>query len=96
MSDTPYFEKHVFFCMNQRDDGRSSCGEHGAAGAQKHAKRRIKELGLSGCGKVRINQAGCLDRCEEGRSQRLGMNMDSARCQLARHCARHGRTYRKR
>ena len=26
----------------------------------------IKDLGLAGSGKVRINQAGCLDRCEEG------------------------------
>jgi (2Fe-2S) ferredoxin len=30
------------------------------------AKQRVKELGLSGPGKVRVNQAGCLDRCEEG------------------------------
>ncbi|MES2743072.1 MAG: (2Fe-2S) ferredoxin domain-containing protein [Pseudomonadota bacterium] len=66
MSDTPYFERHVFFCMNKRDDGRSSCGEHGAEAAQKHCKRRVKDLGLSGPGKIRINQAGCLDRCEEG------------------------------
>ena len=27
---------------------------------------RVKELGLAGPGKVRVNQAGCLDRCEEG------------------------------
>ena len=27
---------------------------------------RVKELGLAGEGKVRVNQAGCLDRCEEG------------------------------
>ena len=66
MSDKPYFEQHVFFCMNVRDDGRSCCGKQGAEVAQKHAKKRIKELGLSGEGKVRINQAGCLDRCEEG------------------------------
>jgi len=66
MSEQPYFEHHVFFCMNQRDGGRESCGPHGAEAAQKHAKKRIKELGLSGCGKVRINQAGCLDRCEQG------------------------------
>jgi (2Fe-2S) ferredoxin len=26
----------------------------------------VKELDLSGPGKVRINVAGCLDRCEEG------------------------------
>lgn len=31
-----------------------------------YAKQRMKKLGLTGEGKVRINQAGCLDRCEEG------------------------------
>ena len=31
-----------------------------------YAKQRVKQLGLDGKGKVRVNQAGCLDRCEEG------------------------------
>jgi (2Fe-2S) ferredoxin len=31
-----------------------------------YAKSRVKELGLAGQGQVRVNQAGCLDRCEEG------------------------------
>jgi (2Fe-2S) ferredoxin len=31
-----------------------------------YAKDRVKKLGLSGKGNVRVNQAGCLDRCEEG------------------------------
>ena len=31
-----------------------------------YAKARVKELGLAGEGKVRVNQAGCLDRCAEG------------------------------
>ena len=31
-----------------------------------YAKKRVKALKLSGEGKVRINSAGCLDRCEEG------------------------------
>ena len=66
MSDKPYFEQHVFFCMNIREDGRACCGKQGAEIAQKHAKKRIKELGLSGHEKIRINQAGCLDRCDEG------------------------------
>jgi (2Fe-2S) ferredoxin len=66
MSDTPFYKHHVFFCMNTRDDGRPSCAKQGAVEAQQHAKRRIKELGLNGPDKVRINQAGCLDRCEEG------------------------------
>jgi (2Fe-2S) ferredoxin len=29
-------------------------------------KSRVKKLGLSGQSKVRINRAGCLDRCGEG------------------------------
>jgi (2Fe-2S) ferredoxin len=33
---------------------------------QAYAKERIKKLGLNGKGKVRMNKAGCLDRCEEG------------------------------
>lgn len=66
MTDKSYYEHHVFFCLNQRDSGRVCCADSGAAHAQQHAKQRIKELGLNGCGKVRINKAGCLDRCEEG------------------------------
>jgi (2Fe-2S) ferredoxin len=38
----------------------------GSAQIRDHAKKKIKDLGLSGEGKVRVNQAGCLDRCEEG------------------------------
>jgi (2Fe-2S) ferredoxin len=33
---------------------------------QQYAKQRIKALGMSGKDRVRINRAGCLDRCEEG------------------------------
>jgi (2Fe-2S) ferredoxin len=66
MSDKPFYQHHVFFCMNQREDGRPSCGDRGALAAQQHAKKRIKQMNLSGQDKVRINQAGCLDRCEEG------------------------------
>ncbi|PUA18369.1 ferredoxin [Glaciimonas sp. PCH181] len=53
--------------MNERPPGdRVSCAHSGAQAAQEHAKRRIKGLGLAGDGKVRINKAGCLERCEEG------------------------------
>jgi (2Fe-2S) ferredoxin len=31
-----------------------------------YAKKRVKELGLAGPGSARVNQAGCMDRCEEG------------------------------
>lgn len=61
-----HYEHHVFFCLNQRDDGRDCCAAHGAERLQAYAKQRVKELGLAGPGKVRINKAGCLDRCEHG------------------------------
>jgi len=38
----------------------------GAEAAFDHMKSRVKKLGLNGEGKVRINRAGCLDRCAQG------------------------------
>ena len=62
-----YYRHHVFFCTNLREDAdRQSCEQCGADAIRDYAKQRIKELNLSGQGKVRINKAGCLDRCEEG------------------------------
>lgn len=61
-----YFKHHVFFCTNQRDNGETSCNQFCATDVHAYAKKRIKELGLSGAGRVRMNKAGCLDRCEEG------------------------------
>jgi (2Fe-2S) ferredoxin len=62
-----YYERHIFFCCNQREgNDRPSCNGKGASSMRDYAKQRVKELGLAGEGKLRVNQAGCLDRCEEG------------------------------
>ena len=61
-----YYRYHVFFCTNQRDDGSACCQNHGAQALRDYAKTRIKSLKLSGEGGIRINTAGCLDRCSEG------------------------------
>ena len=61
-----YYRHHVFICCNQRDGSRVCCNDRGASALRDYAKERIKVLELAGPGKVRINQAGCLDRCEEG------------------------------
>jgi len=61
-----YFKHHVFFCLNQRDAPNECCANHQAKSSFQHCKIRIKEEGLSGQGGVRINQAGCLDRCAGG------------------------------
>jgi (2Fe-2S) ferredoxin len=62
----PYFKHHVFFCCNQREPGDTCCNDHGASRLQAYAKDRIRQLGLKGQGKVRINKAGCMDRCDDG------------------------------
>jgi (2Fe-2S) ferredoxin len=65
-SNPPYFQRHVFFCLNQRSNGEASCGDHQAEAAFAHCKKQVNEAGLSGKGKVRVNKAGCLDRCAGG------------------------------
>lgn len=61
-----FYRYHVFFCCNQRDNGEACCQDHGASEVCAYAKDKVKALKLAGEGKVRINQAGCLDRCEFG------------------------------
>ena len=61
-----YFQRHIFFCLNQRDNGESCCADHDAQAAFDHCKKQVKAAGLAGPGKVRVNKAGCLDRCAGG------------------------------
>lgn len=61
-----YYKHHVFFCCNQREPGEACCNDRGAAELRNYAKNRVKALKLNGKGKVRINSAGCLDRCDDG------------------------------
>jgi (2Fe-2S) ferredoxin len=62
----PYYERHIFFCLNERKNGEACCALQGAQAAFDHCKSRVKSLGLSGPGQVRVNKAGCLDRCAGG------------------------------
>ena len=61
-----HFQHHVFFCLNQREAGAACCTDKGAEAAFDYMKARVKSLGLSGESQVRINRAGCLDRCDAG------------------------------
>ena len=62
----PYYRHHVFFCINKRDGERVCCAGSGSVAMRDYAKIKAKQLGIHGEGRVRINQAGCMDRCEEG------------------------------
>lgn len=62
-----YYQRHVFFCVNQREGGALCCNNHGAQAMRDYAKERIKALRLDSKSKrIRINNSGCLDRCNEG------------------------------
>jgi (2Fe-2S) ferredoxin len=62
----PYYKHHIFFCLNQRSNGEACCADHRAQQAFDHCKAAVKAQGLAGPGGVRVNKAGCLDRCAGG------------------------------
>ncbi|WP_090142382.1 ferredoxin [Limnohabitans sp. DM1] len=65
-NSTSYFKRHIFFCLNQRKNNEACCAQNNAQAAFDRCKNRVKELGLAGPGQVRVNKAGCLDRCSGG------------------------------
>lgn len=64
-AERPFFRAHLFCCVNSRPEGhpRGSCAPGGSVGLYEFMRERAEEMGLEG---VRINSAGCLDRCEKG------------------------------
>ncbi len=61
-----YYERHVFFCLNERKNGEQCCAQYQAQQAFDHCKTQVKAAGLAGPGQVRVNKAGCMDRCAAG------------------------------
>jgi len=60
-----HYRTHVFCCVNERapDHPRSCCSARGSIELRTYMKARAKELGIES---IRINNAGCLERCELG------------------------------
>jgi (2Fe-2S) ferredoxin len=62
-----HFDKHVFFCVNQRAAGEDCCANFGSQQMRDYVKDKVKAQGLDREGnRIRINSAGCLGRCDEG------------------------------
>lgn len=62
-----YYRLHVFVCENRRDGGEACCAARPAAGnAVKFLRDILKGHSLHGKGRVRVNRAGCFNRCDEG------------------------------
>lgn len=60
-----FFSCHAFVCTNVRPEGhpRGSCARKNSVALRDYMKDKAKAMGLKG---IRINAAGCLDRCELG------------------------------
>lgn len=62
-----YYTRHLFFCLNRREDGAACCTDHDAEALFEYAKKQAKKMGLhGGRGECRVNRAGCFNRCGEG------------------------------
>ncbi|MFN4148502.1 MAG: (2Fe-2S) ferredoxin domain-containing protein [Rhodocyclaceae bacterium] len=61
-----HYQYHLFFCTNQREPGEMCCNNHDAQAMRDYCKERVKAAGDKIPGKVRVNTAGCLDRCDMG------------------------------
>ena len=61
-----YYKHHLFFCINQREKGEACCQRFDAKNARDYVKQRVKSLGLHEPEQIRVNNAGCLNRCELG------------------------------
>ncbi|NVO05534.1 MAG: (2Fe-2S) ferredoxin domain-containing protein [Rhodoferax sp.] len=62
----PSYKHHIFFCLNERKNGEACCAQFQAQEAFDRCKAQVKTAGLAGPGQVRVNKAGCLDRCAAG------------------------------
>ncbi len=60
---TPKFERYVFVCEHEREDG-VCCGPQGGGSIREALKSAVKERRLQG--RIRVSRAGCLDVCAEG------------------------------
>ncbi len=62
------YDIHIFVCVNRRDpsDPRGCCAAKDSETLRDYFKQAVKDKGVPG--RVRVNQAGCLDQCRFGPS----------------------------
>ncbi len=61
-----YYQRHIFFCINRRQDGERCCSQFSSQAMRDYTKRRCKELDIYGPSQTRVNTAGCFNRCAFG------------------------------
>ncbi len=63
---TNYYKKHIFFCCNQKAEGKKCCATADAEEMLDYMRQQLKQQDQIGPDKMRISKAGCLGRCEKG------------------------------
>ena len=66
-----FYRTHIFVCENVRTDGTACCAHNApqlpeGENAVRFMRKLLKAEGAHGKGRVRVNRAGCFDRCQEG------------------------------
>lgn len=61
-----HYQKHLFFCVNQKTNGKKCCNESAANELFLYAKKKLQLEGLHGKDKCRVSSSGCLGRCALG------------------------------
>ncbi|MBF0610598.1 MAG: (2Fe-2S) ferredoxin domain-containing protein [Magnetococcales bacterium] len=64
--EKPFYRIHIFCCVNQRAAGhpRGDCAGKGSVALHAYLKSQAKMM--PELMDIRVNQSGCLDRCELG------------------------------
>ena len=65
MTDDNKLDAHLFICTNVKANGEC-CGAKHAGELRDQLKRISKDPANGWVGRVRVNTAGCLGRCEDG------------------------------
>lgn len=61
-----YYQKHIFVCTNQKDNGKPCCANHDTKELAKYLQTTLLEKGLHGPQQYRVSASGCLGRCPTG------------------------------
>jgi (2Fe-2S) ferredoxin len=61
-----FYNRHIFFCNNQRQNGKMCCAQLNAKKMYRYAKDNCRAQSQLGEGKIGISESRCLGRCERG------------------------------
>lgn len=59
-----FYSKHLFFCTNQRSEGKKCCANNNSTYYYKYAKEKIRSYDKGRV--IKVSQSGCLGQCIRG------------------------------